>query len=116
MSVGVSGAPEFLSAYSSETPSLHFYGSASSSVFPKSLTAGRPSPTPRGGRDLAVFLGLCSDMNRTKAVSYISKCCQSISAMAASLLSCKVEKMSISRKFGILPAITGSNVDIDAVS
>ena len=67
MSIGVSGGPEFVSA-------IHLrhrrftYGSASSSELPKSLAAGRPAPTLRGGRDLVVFLGLCSDRNRTKAI------------------------------------------------
>ena len=80
MSRGVFGGPEFVSAYSFETLSLHFYGSASSSELPKSLGAGRPAPTLRGGRDLAAFLGLCSDRNRIKQstiyqndANYISK-------------------------------------------
>ena len=109
--------------YSFETPSLHFYGSASSSELPKSLAAGRPSPTLRGGRDLAVFRGLCSNRNRTKAIHYISKWCQlstehdgegfmTISVIVPLLLSCKVEKTSISPKIDLWPAITRLNVDL----
>ena len=98
--------------YSFETPLLHFYGSTNSSKIPKSLTAGRPPPMLRGGRDLAVFLGLRSDRNYTKAINYISKyyqlsnkhddrCFMAISAIAASLLSCKVKKTSIFPKIDI---------------
>ena len=111
--------------YSFETPSLHFYGSASSSELPKSLAAGRPAPTLRGGRDLAVFLGLCSDRSRTKAISYIyiyiSKWCQlstehdgkgfmALFPIAPSLLSGKFKKTSISPKIVLWPAITRSNI------
>ena len=85
--------------YSFETPSLYCYGCISSSELPKSRVAGRLPPTLRSGPDLAVFLGLCNDRNRTKAINYALKCCQlstkhdsrgfmAISAIAASLLFC----------------------------
>ena len=68
-----------------------------------SLAADRRTPTLRGGRELALFLGLCSVRNRTKAINDISKRCQlstqndgegfmAISAIAPSLLTSKVEK------------------------
>ena len=98
--------------YSFETPSLYFYDSTSSSELPKSLAAGRPPPMLRGGRDLAVLLGLCSNRDRTKALNYISKCCQlsskhdgrcfmGIFAIATSVLSCKVKKISISPQIAL---------------
>ena len=52
MSIGASGSPEFVSPNHLKHRQL------------------------RGGRDLAVFLGLCSDRNRTKAISYISTRCK----------------------------------------
>ena len=75
----------------------------------KSLVAGRPAPTPRGGRDLSAFQELCSDRSRTKAINYKSKdfkstnehdgrCCMLISVIAALILSRKVEKRRFSRK------------------
>ena len=109
--------------YSFETPLLHFIinGSASRSELPKSLAAGRPPPTLRGGRDLAVFQGLCSDRNRTRAINYVSKCCKltskhdrrdfmAIFAIAA-LHFCLVKlKKSIFPKIYLSPDITRLNI------
>ena len=108
--------------YSFETPSLHFYGNANSSELPKPLVAGRPSPTLRGGHDLADFRGLCSDKSRTRAINCISKCCKftskyddrdfmAITAIAVLLVSREVEKRWFSQKIDLWPVITGSDID-----
>ena len=62
--------------YSFKTPSLHFYGSASSSEVPKSLAADRPAPTLRGGRDLAAFRGYAAMQEPYKSDQLCAKMLQ----------------------------------------
>ena len=103
MSIGVSRGPEFESAIHLRHRRFISTVVQAAASFQKSLAAGQPAPTLSGGQDLAVFLGLCSVTNRTKAIKYISKYCQlstehdgeglmAISAIAPSLLPCKFEK------------------------
>ena len=96
--------------YSFETLWLHFYGRGSNSDRSWRCYNGRPAaPSLRGGRDLAVFRGLCSTRNRTKTINHIStffkltnkqdgKGFVPISAIAASSLPRDVEKQLFSRK------------------
>ena len=110
MPIKVSRGPEFGSVIHLRHRRFTIAAVQACSELPKSLPAGRPPPTLRSGRNLAVFRGLCKDKNRTQAINYASKCCKltskhddsgfmALAAISASLLSREVEKTSFfSRK------------------